>query len=270
MSICESHIIQHEINRLNMYISTAAYADLGTEWCIQNLKASFTRVYYIIDGKAQIFCNGKQIDLLPGNIYVVPVGAEFSCRCDNHLEKLYFHLNFLRFNNYDYFEGIKDCIVLENRQADIEKMLIAFKKQDTESVLKIKVLLYEVLLDAIQTIGLKLGKAEDYSPLIQDVLNYIENHLQIGLTVEDIVADLYISPSKLQKQFRAEIGVPIGRYIHDQVMFSAERQLSLSDKSIKTISAEHGFCDQFYFSRCFKQKHGISPAAYRKTLLLHS
>ena len=33
---------------------------------------------------------------------------------------------------------------------------------------------------------------------------------------------------------------------------------------ISRISERYGFCDQFYFSRRFKEKFGVTPQKYRK------
>ena len=65
--------------------------------------------------------------------------------------------------------------------------------------------------------------------------------------------------------FKKEIGVSVGRYIDDRLMYVAELELRRGEKSINEISDMLGFCDQFYFSRRFSQTYGIPPIKYRKT-----
>jgi AraC-like DNA-binding protein len=47
------------------------------------------------------------------------------------------------------------------------------------------------------------------------------------------------------------------------VLFKAEEMLIKSNLSILEISEMFGFYDQFYFSRRFKERFGISPLKYR-------
>ena len=68
----------------------------------------------------------------------------------------------------------------------------------------------------------------------------------------------------LSKRFTKETGISIGKFVDREVMIEAQRRLLLSDEPIQQISEELGFCDQFYFSKKFKQFSGISPIKYRK------
>ena len=84
------------------------------------------------------------------------------------------------------------------------------------------------------------------------------------LTLKEICDALYTSKSTLSSRFRDEVGMSIGKYIDYRVMISAECDLTSSERSILEISDSLGFCDQFYFSRRFKEKHGLSPREFRK------
>jgi len=58
-------------------------------------------------------------------------------------------------------------------------------------------------------------------------------------------------------------------FIRKKRVENASRLLYHSDQSIKQISAECGFNDRYYFTRVFSREMGISPARYRKNLLLN-
>jgi len=102
------------------------------------------------------------------------------------------------------------------------------------------------------------------SPEIIKTIEYIREHLSLQLTTAEIAQNLYLSKNTLAKQFREEVGLPIGRYIDKLIFFQAERMLSKSSLSIKEISDSLGFCDQFYFSRKFLQHFEETPLSYRK------
>lgn len=80
---------------------------------------------------------------------------------------------------------------------------------------------------------------------------------------------LFIPPEQLRKAFRAETGIPIGKYIHNRLMTKAELEVRRGEFSVKELSQRLGFCDQFYFSRCFAQKYGLSPVKYRQKVNPH-
>ena len=105
-----------------------------------------------------------------------------------------------------------------------------------------------------------------YSPVIQKTIDYIRINLSVQLTAKEIAGQLYICESTLLKKFRKEVGVTLGSYIDDLIFFNAEKMLLKTKWSINQISETLGFCDQFYFSRRFKQKYGQTPLDYRKKL----
>ncbi len=80
----------------------------------------------------------------------------------------------------------------------------------------------------------------------------------------NIADSLFMSKNTLAKNFRREVGIPIGKYIDKQVFFEAEILLTKSPMSVKEISGALGFCDQFYFSRRFRQLFEETSLAYRK------
>jgi len=54
--------------------------------------------------------------------------------------------------------------------------------------------------------------------------------------------------------------------ITDRILIAAKRELYLTSKPVKQIAASLGYGDEFYFSRFFKKKVGVSPDVYRKTV----
>ena len=106
-----------------------------------------------------------------------------------------------------------------------------------------------------------------YSEGIKKAMDYIHRNTRINLSTELVSENLFISKSKLRKDFKKETGISIGKYIDDMVFFKAKRLLSKGYFSINDISQKLGFCDQFYFSRRFKERFGDPPSEYRKKIL---
>ena len=72
------------------------------------------------------------------------------------------------------------------------------------------------------------------------------------------------SPSTLNRQARKQLGCTLLQWQRKQQMLSAADQLRSSQTPIQAIATALGFDDPLYFSRSFKQEHGMSPRAYRE------
>lgn len=75
-----------------------------------------------------------------------------------------------------------------------------------------------------------------------------------------------MSPSTLAKRFKAETGTTLGRYLDGLLLQKAQQKLLSTDEPIGRIAEALGFCDQFYFSRYFKQRRQETPSRYRQRL----
>ncbi len=266
MVVTENPQVLEEINQINMNILTFGHAELDSEWNYSHVRSPFTRVYFILGGEGALHYGKGSTRLLPGNVYIVPSELEIDMRCDDTLKKFFFHINLSRHNTQDLFSLTEHCIELKNRKDDIATVSQCWERGGVESAVTVKSLLYHTVLDAIKQENIAFPKAESYSAQTSRAIAFIEENLHASLTAESIASSLYSSASSLQKLFRKEVGVPIGRYINDLLMLRAEHMLHNQELSIKEISARLGFCDQFYFSRCFSKCYGASPTKYRENI----
>lgn len=264
MIIENNVILSNSINYLTLNISEIRYAILDSAWRRATTHESITRIYYILSGTAYIRYGDKVVTMQPGNIYVIPSGLECSYWCDDHLEKLYLHVNVLRYDNYDLLSDIKECLVFEDRTEEVENMIRQWRRADYYSMMYIRANVYRLICEAMERVGADSWQNEAYSLIVKRCIEYVDKNLKSGLSAADVASELFVSESRLRKVFRQEVGIPIGKYINDRVLSAAELQLRYSDRSIKAISEGLGFCDQFYFSRMFARQYGMSPVNYRK------
>ena len=74
------------------------------------------------------------------------------------------------------------------------------------------------------------------------------------------------SDNTFTKRFRKEYGIPLGRYMDEMLHQQICHLLASTDLSIGQIADALGFCDQFYLTRFFTARQGISPRQYRLAL----
>lgn len=254
--------INDVINNLKMEIMCINHVKLGKEWKTKKCyKSSYTRIYFVTKGEGVIVCNGEKITLKENNIYIIPAETNFEYSCEDYLEKLYCHIRLCGLEGLDIISQLSKCIVLNNRKEIIEKIIDEHNSIGINNAINIKSILYSIVAEAVNS-G-RLGEVKNYSNLVKSTIDYIELHLSANLSTEKIADSLFVSSSKLQKQFKMETGISIGKYINSRLLVKAETMLKYSENSIKQISDELGFCDQFYFSRVFAKHYGVSPKKYR-------
>jgi len=259
----DNSLFTKEVDRFNMNFSAATFSRIKPGYAINVLRPVFTRVYGIMSGHGTIHCNGRDIPMEPGNLYILPTELDFSYLINTNMEKVYYHITLPRYDKYDLFRYIKDCIVFPHREKEIQQAFRWLKQADAYSAAQTKVWLYQVAMEGFRACGVNFGSIEEYSPLVKQAIRYVEEHYRSGLTADVIADALFVSKSRLQKAFRQEVGMSLGRYANDQLFYKADQLLRLTNRPIKDISAELGFCDPFYFSRVFSQRVGISPSRYR-------
>lgn len=79
-----------------------------------------------------------------------------------------------------------------------------------------------------------------------------------------VARKLGLSYETFRKKFREAVGISPGHYLLDSRIDRAAALLHQGRFTIKEIATQMNFCDEFYFSRCFKRRFGQSPRAFRR------
>ncbi|MDD7389338.1 MAG: AraC family transcriptional regulator [Lachnospiraceae bacterium] len=99
---------------------------------------------------------------------------------------------------------------------------------------------------------------------LQHILEFIQNHYQEKISLEDIAGSVNICRSECCRFFKAQIGETLFHYLLHYRIQQSLPLLAETSLSITEISEQTGFSSPAYFSRIFHKFTGISPAAYRK------
>lgn len=105
---------------------------------------------------------------------------------------------------------------------------------------------------------------QQYSPLIQKVINHINLHLDSTLSLKSLAALCYISPSYLSNVFKQETGQTLTDYISTQRMARAANLLRTTNATVASVAEDVGILDVNYFTKLFKSATGLTPTRYRR------
>ena len=111
----------------------------------------------------------------------------------------------------------------------------------------------------------ELKRCGTFSPKQQSrIREFIDTFLDTDLSIEQMAAELKISPYYFSRLFRASFGVSPHRYVLQLRLGRASRML-LRDgqRPIADIALMNGFSSQAHFTSAFKRHMGDSPARWR-------
>jgi len=254
-------------NVLKLEIHHGSYVELDSTWKYENVCNDFSRLYFIHDGDGYIDFKGERIPLKKGYVYLIPSGCEFSYGC-TYLSKLFFHITLTAMENYDLLTNVNRICWIPFSQETYDALLRCRASSDYLVILKMKVLLQETLLACAEKYRFAPFLVKQYSELVSNTIKYIQSHVGMNLYASEISKALFVSESKIRKAFKEETGETLGKYIDDRIFFRAKQLLAKKHITIGEISQNLGFCDQFYFSRRFKEKFGKTPSEFRRELIV--
>jgi AraC-like DNA-binding protein len=107
------------------------------------------------------------------------------------------------------------------------------------------------------------NNADSTENLISATIHFMRENLEKRLTLEQIAHYTGYSPSHFSTLFRQRTAQSPLAYFNQLKIERACQLLTDTDMQINQICHLVGIDDSYYFSRLFKQYHGISPKQYR-------
>ena len=92
---------------------------------------------------------------------------------------------------------------------------------------------------------------------------YIKDNKNRFLTCKDVAEQCHFNEKYLGRLFKNATGKTLLEYIHAQKMRDAEELLSDRSMSLKAVSEDLGFANEYYFNSFFRRKSGITPGQFR-------
>jgi transcriptional regulator GlxA family with amidase domain len=113
-----------------------------------------------------------------------------------------------------------------------------------------------------------------YLPLLADVSHadsvvhraqhWLQNHMSRAIRMSDLAAELAVSERTLIRRFQAALEQTPLTYLQHLRIDSARALLEAGDLGVEQIALQVGYSNASSFSRLFRERVGLSPAAYRR------
>ncbi len=117
----------------------------------------------------------------------------------------------------------------------------------------------------------KIDQAQSFGSPEQLFVRQLNQYIKVNLdntnfSVENLADSLNISRVQLYRKVKAMLGVSVSDYISNYRLEMSKSMLETTNLSISEIGYSTGFSSPNYFSTAFKNKYGVTPGAYKKSL----
>ena len=122
------------------------------------------------------------------------------------------------------------------------------------------------LEEAILWLAKQVFRPTDHDPRIEQAEAYLCQRIRQNVTLNELADAVGLSPSRLSFLFKIQNGLTPQQYHEVQRLERGRQLLEVTTLPIKSIAAEIGFDNPFYFTLRFKRHTGKSPRHYRSEL----
>lgn len=239
----------------------------GIEYFYAHFKENSYRydysLVYVLDGRLNYLIDGRPFNVEKGCFAIIEPLKKLTFTSDKDFNNYYW----LQFSGYDAkkllanlqikFEKAYNIGVHEDIKKHFSRIFKEFMINDTFFDIAIAALLTE-LITALSRKAISDNKFSLTS------IEYIHKHYNEDISVNYLASLENLSSSYYRTVFKQTMGVTPYDYIISLRINSACFYLGSNNYTIDEIAQIVGYNDQFYFSRIFKKKTGISPLKYRQ------
>lgn len=151
-------------------------------------------------------------------------------------------------------------IEIENLYYDIVSIL---QKDEISTALSSSAKLYELLVLLKDDNRNKKMSSEGIEKLLEPVIDYIDHHFELAITLESLANLIDITPQHLCKIFKEYYKLRPFEYVTKKRIQMAKKMLLETDLSIKEIAFNVGYSDNSYFGALFKKHEKTTATVYR-------
>lgn len=253
-------------NMLHLTIYLNGYLTLGPTWAGVDQYIGHSQLYYIESGHGWLRTKKETVILEPGYAYLLPARLHMDHGCTT-LKKLFIQFRLTAVDTTDLLGEYDRICRVPYKPEELQTLVACREANDCISMLRLQSIMYDTICRIVDANNLPPIRVKPHSELLGRAVQLILTAPSIKLSGKSLADRLFVSESRLRNAFKEELNTTLGQYIDFCVYNAARTMLADAEYSVEQISQQLGFCDQFYFSKRFKKRFGVTPSGYRKQLL---
>lgn len=241
--------------------------------------------YFFLEGNVSIQIDGSHHPLKSGNMVLIPPGTPHRALIHDTdvpyrrfvfwISKPFFHQLLEQSPDYGYVMNLAqfhghyifyyDLIAFNALQSNIFQLIEEIHSERFGKTTKITLCVQDLILHLNRTIYEKEHpkSPEKEQSLYQNLIQYIETHLDEDLSLERLAQEFYVSKYHIAHVFKENLGLSVHQFITKKRLAMC-RDSILSHQEISKTYLMFGFKDYTSFFRAFKKEFGMSPKEYKE------
>ncbi len=228
---------------------------------------------YVDQGSLHSVADGQDLLLKQGDIVVYAPNQWHMQYADIDVAPRYVTLTFDM--DGDALSPLLNRKFTASRQAVglLRQMLREHEQLDAFSndmiISQLNLLLLDLLRESAAPSGVKLQTSNaihSENEIIRKAQQYISSHIRQKLSVPLVARQVDVSPSYLTALFHKNLQISPGEYIRRIKLQESKQMIRENDLNFTEIAAALQYSTVHHFSRQFKEKFGITPTEYAKSV----
>ncbi len=252
----------------------------GTDWSLtgrNTINWPDLDLWYLLDGFGKLKTPDEEIDLQPGVCLILRGGQpyEFTRTSPQAFMHYWVHFSFLDEDGRAIPPNKPPHWPIVRQMQDIAPLELLLDRalemhRGPAEVRRLSDIWLQAALLEIQREDQRMHLTDDhpqthYDQDVEAVCKKILDNPAMHLDMNDLCQMLHCSRAHVYRRFKQHTGRSPQQFAIDMRMQSAHFLLLDSNLSIAQVAQRLGYTDVYFFSRQFKQHHGVSPAAFRKS-----
>ena len=239
---------------------------------------TFWEILYIRSGSLQYLIGTKRYHIQRGDVLILPPGLSHQPLITQNLVEPY--CRYVLWVNADFFTRLQQDFpqiqlfeknLLRTTGSRQESLRARFfrgvevaKREESLWELECATNSTEILIALVRAFSERgnIDPLPEKQELIDEMIVYIENHLEEKLSLKQMARRFLISESSVSQIFRQKLNVSFYRFVTRRRLVAA-KNLILGGESLERAASLVGFSDYSAFWRAFRQEYGISPSQFR-------
>ncbi len=236
---------------------------------------------YLLNGNAHIVLDGEDISLVQGDFIVIDSNHIFELQCKEHFMQVRVHVDkeFIASRTGDRRPRVYRCIregisgtqlVPYLKICDLFKEIVPLYVNEPSGYrLKSESIVLEILYYLVQYFSAEVPEDEIAEPQqeqerIQQILQYIDEHYQDRISLEEISGEFGLSREYFSRLFHSTLGITFSQHVNRVRISHFYHDLVTGDEPVMELLEKNGLTDYKLFSRMFKEIYGHTPKEIRK------
>lgn len=228
---------------------------------------SVYKAHFVCSGEGLLHITGKTLSLKRGDVFFTFPGTPFAIESAENFTYMYIS-----------FVGSRGNMIMDNLNIspacflfhDFEELYEFWQRGFSVKPELIDLISESILLYTFSALGSRLlpeKNGTNQTNCIDLIKKYIDEHFtDTDFSLDKMSHELSYHQKYISHVFKKNIGITISQYISTIRIQNACTMIEQGYTSINDIAGKCGFSDPQYFSKVFRDKMGISPTHYMKSI----